>query len=101
MSAAGCAAGQARHRLKTWPREFRAVLGGHKTHEVRLDDRGFKAGDELMLEEWDPATGEYTGSHVLVAVTYATHGGEWGVPPGYVVMSIRVESWATGGREET
>lgn len=44
------------HELKVWPDYFARLADGSKTFEVRKDDRGFQAGDELLLREWDPAT---------------------------------------------
>lgn len=42
-----------RHDLRTWPVYFEAVAAGTKTFEVRWDDRGFQAGDTVLLREWD------------------------------------------------
>lgn len=42
------------HSLKTWPQYFQAVLEGRKTYEVRVNDREFSFGDEVILQEWDP-----------------------------------------------
>jgi hypothetical protein len=42
------------HELKTWPVYFERLLSGEKTFEIRKDDRGFQAGDELVLQEFDP-----------------------------------------------
>ncbi len=42
------------HDLKCWPEYFEAIRSGTKTFEVRLNDRGFLAGDVLHLHEWDP-----------------------------------------------
>ena len=39
------------HELKTWPEYFEAVKDGTKNFELRKDDRGFKAGDHLVLAE--------------------------------------------------
>jgi len=49
------------HELKTWPDPFDAVFSGQKTAELRLDDRRFAIGDVLVLREWDPADGDYSG----------------------------------------
>lgn len=76
------------HGLKTWPKFFGAVMAGVKTFEVRKDDRGFAVGDTLRLEEWDPETGEYTGSLLLKHVTYVLPGGQFGIEPGYVVLGL-------------
>jgi hypothetical protein len=76
------------HKLKTWPEPFKAVANGHKTHEIRVNDRGFQVGDMLELLEWDQNLCEYTGHAVFRSVTYITRGGQWGLPNGLCVMSI-------------
>lgn len=76
------------HYLKTWPKQFIAVLTGDKRHEVRVNDRDFKAGDVLQLQEYDPDTKLYTGNEVPVRVTYITYGGTFGLPENLAVMSI-------------
>lgn len=75
------------HELKTWPDEFDAILLNLKTHEFRKDDRGFKVGDTLILQEWNPETERYTGRNVRRTVTYIGKGG-FGIPEGYAVLSI-------------
>lgn len=84
------------HELKTWPEQFRAVIDGKKRHEFRKNDRDFRVGDTLGLREWDPETQRYTGSFWSYTVTWITHGGAFGIPEGYCVMSI-----APVGREGT
>lgn len=46
---------------KAWPELFQAVADGKKNFDLRLADFEIKAGDILVLREWDPATKEYTG----------------------------------------
>jgi hypothetical protein len=82
-----------RHDLKTWPKQFCAILAGSKRYELRVNDRNFQEGDELMLLEWDPKGGRYTGRHVLTTVTYMTRGGQFGLPPNLVVMSLQIQYW--------
>jgi len=79
------------HVLKTWPEAFQAMLDGHKTHELRKDDRGgFLEGDSLDLWEWDPETGACTGRRLIMEVTHVTRAGEFhGLQEGYVIMSVR------------
>ena len=45
-----------RHELKTWPKSFASILSGFKKHEIRVNDRDFREGDELCLREWNPVT---------------------------------------------
>jgi len=82
------AAGPVNHDLRTWPEPFRAVRAGTKRHEYRRDDRGFLVGDTLTLLEWDPETKGYTGESEFVLVTYVSRGPGWGIPAGYVCMTI-------------
>lgn len=76
------------HELKTWPEPFQSIEDGRKTHEVRLDDRGFCVGDVLHLREYDPGVQRYTGREAFRVVSYLTRGPEFGVREESVVMSI-------------
>lgn len=82
------------HFLKCWRGPFQAILDGTKHHEVRVNDRGYCVGDELLLEEWDPGgaagigVGCYTSRKLHVRVTYISEGGTWGLPANLCVMSI-------------
>lgn len=55
---------------KIWPGYFDAVKSGKKKYELRLDDFTVKLGDVLVLREWDPKTGQYTGRKTEKEVTY-------------------------------
>lgn len=57
------------HALKTEPEYFEAVLDGSKTFEVRKNDRGFRVGDYLALNEIDDF-GKYTRRSILLRITY-------------------------------
>ena len=39
--------------LKTKPEYFQAVIGGRKPMEIRCNDRDFKPGDSVILEEFE------------------------------------------------
>jgi hypothetical protein len=39
-----------RYELKTWPKLFSAILANFKRHEIPVNDRDFREGDELFLE---------------------------------------------------
>lgn len=77
------------HELKTLPKYFKAVKLGHKTFEVRKDDRDFQVGDDLCLREWD---GGYTGNETGKIITYILGREEdekQFVPDGYVILGIK------------
>jgi len=58
------------HRLKTWPKYYKEVIAGRKTFEIRKNDRNFKKGDIVILEEFDPESQKYTGKTSTFRITY-------------------------------
>ncbi|MED3508027.1 DUF3850 domain-containing protein [Bacillus velezensis] len=72
-----------RHHLKISPEYFEALKDGRKTFEIRHDDRGFKEGDTLSLNEWQDG---YTGRSIEVDVKYITN---FEQQPGNVVLGIK------------
>ena len=56
------------HHLKTLPLYFDAVSRGTKCFEVRWNDRDFKKGDIVSLDEWDAQKHCFTGNSFLVLV---------------------------------
>lgn len=88
------------HKLKVWPEYWDALASGEKKFEVRRDDRGFQRGDILALIKTEPhwmgpayATvirslkGE--AAHVIrKRIGWILTGGQFGIEPGYVVMSL-------------
>jgi hypothetical protein len=77
------------HHLKTWPEFYRAIERKEKTFDIRLNDRGFKVGDFLMLNEYDGATKYYTGHTQYMEVTYMLKGIQWGIVNGYAILGIK------------
>ena len=57
-------------KKKVWPEYFQKILDGKKTYELRLADWECKEGDVLVLQEWDPEAGKYTGREAEKKVTY-------------------------------
>ena len=55
---------------KIWPESFQKVLSGEKTFEVRLADFKCNPEDILVLKEWNPKTGKYTGRAIEKRVSY-------------------------------
>lgn len=76
------------HVLKTWPVAFAAVRAGLKPWEFRKDDRDYQVGDTLWLKEYLPDEGRKTGAVEARDVAWLLRGGQFGIPPGYVIMSL-------------
>ena len=55
---------------KAWPELFEQVLQGKKKFDLRLNDFEIQEGDTLVLEEWNPATKQYTGRKIEKKVGY-------------------------------
>jgi hypothetical protein len=76
------------HDLKCDEVAFTRIANGHKTAEFRKDDRGYAEGDLLLLRAY--ASEAYLDlPPVLVRITHVDHGGTWGIPDGFVIMSIQ------------
>lgn len=60
------------HVCKSWPVFFQAIRNGYKTHDLRKKDRNFKVGDTIILQEYDPFHGKYTGQECVAEITYIT-----------------------------
>jgi hypothetical protein len=56
------------HELKIWPQYFNKKLQGVKSWEHRRNDRNFKVGENMLLREWSPQSGRYTGETMLVNI---------------------------------
>ncbi|MBP3040568.1 DUF3850 domain-containing protein [Bacillaceae bacterium Marseille-Q3522] len=75
----------AKHKLKIHPQYFIEVLSGKKSFEIRKNDRNFKVGDTLLLQEFEPDSNSYTGRIAERKITYITDFAQKG---NYVVMAI-------------
>jgi hypothetical protein len=82
--------------MKCWPQFFAPILRGEKTHDLRrADDRDFRVGDLLRLQEFDPKANCYTGREVTVRITYITSAdnpcalSEDALHPDFCVLSIK------------
>jgi hypothetical protein len=75
------------HYLKTRPEFYQAIVDGIKPFEVRYNDRDYKVGDILHLQEFIlPNT--YTGRHMAKEVTYILSDSNY-CKDGYVIMGLR------------
>lgn len=80
--------------LKCDPEAFLAVWIGVKRFEVRRDDRKFRVGDVLRLQEHQrqdtPGGGVYSGASIDALVTFKLPGGRYGLPDDLCVLGIEV-----------
>lgn len=80
---------QQTHYLKTWKEYYQQVVAGIKEFEVRKNDRDFREGDIVCLQEFDNETGLYTGAIFKTTISYILKGGQFGIEEGYVVFGFR------------
>ena len=75
------------HYLKTETEYYQQIEKGNKNFELRKNDRDFKVGDMLYLEE--VVQGIKTG-RVLPPkeVKYILSGGKYGLEEGYCIMQL-------------
>ncbi len=76
------------HQLKVWPEPFDALADGTKLFEFRKDERSYRVGDELVLDEWDPDDERYTGRSLRRTITYLLRGPAFGIPQGFICLSL-------------
>ena len=59
--------------VKSWPQFFQPMIDGVKKHDMRNKrDREYKVGDIMLLREFDPFGGGYTGRSARFRITYIT-----------------------------
>lgn len=75
------------HELKIKKEYFEAVANYEKTFEVRRNDRDFRVGDYLGLNEFDEVG--HTGRSLLCQVVYILDDAAY-CKEGYIVMGIKV-----------
>ncbi len=76
------------HFIKSWPEFFSRVVKGEKPWEIRLDDRGYQIGDQVVMEEYSPTTCTYTGAWVQGSIVYM-HSEVMGLKDGYVCFTFK------------
>jgi len=74
------------HYLKTETKYFQAVERGEKKFELRKNDRNFKVGDMVYLQE--TVNGVRTGRDLSsLEIQYILYGGEYGLPEDYCIFN--------------
>ena len=74
-----------RYELKVWPERFEKILANIHMTELRIKDREYNVGDEILLREWTHEK-RYTGRVALVQIT-AINEPPW-PPPNEVLEKI-------------
>lgn len=76
------------HRVKCYSRWFAEVTAGSKQFEIRRNDRDYKVGDLLELNETRDA--EYTGRAALYKITSVLPDTDFpdGIKSGFAVIGI-------------
>lgn len=76
-----------RHELKILPKWYEDVESSKKNFEIRRNDRDFKVGDTLILQEYEE--GSYTGRQITRKIQYIYQGnGDYGLSEGYCIMGL-------------
>lgn len=76
------------HAVKCRSGYFNALLSGQKKFEVRKNDRGYKVGDILGINEIDNG-GNYTDRALICKVNYILDDFE-GLKKDYIVMGVSI-----------
>jgi hypothetical protein len=78
------------HALKTWIQFYKDVENGSKTFELRRDDRPFKIGDTLLLQEYNGQHNLYTGKESVFIITYILRGATtFGLTDGFCILGMK------------
>lgn len=82
------------HDLKIHDLFFAEVESGAKTFEIRFnEDRGFKVGDWVILQEINHINELFTGRNIIVEITYVT---DFMQRNGFVVFSFKKVEYSDG-----
>jgi len=82
------------HVVKEWPAPFAEFLAGLRDFEIRVNDRDYKAGDRLVVQEFDPHKGQLTGRElhrsIKLVVSANSYGGMFhgALAPNFVVLGL-------------
>ena len=57
-------------KKKIWPKIFALMKSGKKKFDLRVADFKVKAGDTLVMEEWDARKKAYTGRKLTKKIKY-------------------------------
>ena len=87
------------HEVKLAASWWNDITSGKKRFELRKNDRGYKVGDKLLMQEY--AAGAFTGRTIVADITYMLE--EYtGLTEGYAILGIellKVSETDTAGAE--
>lgn len=86
------------HELKTEVVFFEASAAGVKGFEVRKNDRPYRKGDYVALNEWDNE--DYTGRCILHKIVYILSDPKY-CKEGYVILGLEPCAIRTRGEMHT
>ncbi len=78
-----------KHELKTINPFFTDSINGKKLWEIRLNDRSYKLGDEVILREYNPSNNSYSGRRITGIITYIFRADDYpnlGLDENYVIF---------------
>lgn len=75
------------HALKIEPNYYEDIKSGNKNFEIRKNDRDFRTGDYIALNELSDTRDEYTGRSILLKITSIVNDERF-CKKGYVIMGF-------------
>lgn len=76
------------HELKLWATYWDDVKEGHKTFEIRRNDRNFRDGDTIRFREYLMGSRSYTGREMHRKITYVLENVP-GLRKGYCILGFK------------
>lgn len=87
MAAGAPAPDHKTHEVKLATSWWADIVSGKKRFELRKNDRGYKVGDKLLMQEYN--NGAFTGRTILADITYMLE--EYtGLTEGYAILGIEL-----------
>ena len=82
-----------RHTYLVYENSFQADNRGEKRFEYRRENEEINVGDTLELIEITEKDAD-TGGVLTVEITHIQYGGEYSIPDGFMIMSIKLAKLA-------
>lgn len=76
------------HRLKTINPFFTDLWKRKKKFEIRKNDRNYRIGDHVYLEEYDSINDKFSGRFICAQITYVLNQKQFsnGLQKGYIIF---------------